>query len=60
MIAVEDENDQTPNVEQTPKANKAHLLEKIKKEHEDNRLEDNQFSSAKEYMRKVMYQVPLN
>ena len=35
-------------------------LEQIKVIHRDNQLEDNQFKSAKDYMNKVMYQVPLN
>ena len=36
------------------------MVTKIDKEHVKWRLEDNQFSSAKEYMRKVMYEVPLS
>ena len=34
-------------------------LPHIINEHKDNCLEENQFSSAKEYMQKVMYHVPL-
>ena len=52
--------DHTPNVDRTPKPDNDHLELKIKEEHKKWRLEENQFSSAKEYMRKVMYQVPLN
>ena len=50
----------TPNVDRTPIPDDAHLGLKIEQEHRTWRLEENQFSSAKEYMRKVMYQVPLN
>ena len=35
-------------------------LEQIKQQHVKNRLEDNQCSSAKEYIRKVLYKVPLD
>ena len=55
-----DGEDHTPNVDRTPKVDDAHLEQKIREEHKNWRLEENQFSSAKEYMRKVMYQVPLN